>query len=134
MWIQIIKGYEEIATLNKRFRLKSFISGPKPKWSKLRIQELREFVRRLELLISEKDESKVIEKFLEKYAELKVELNSRIECEDTIFHLVCGLGQTKLAGILMKKSAILKIDLNSKDIYGWTAFHMACAFGNTEMV
>ena len=75
MWIQIIKGYEEKAFLEGfcvNIPLERFISSQKPKWSKLRLQDLREFVRRLN---SEKDESKLIELFLEKYAELKVELN-----------------------------------------------------------
>ena len=46
MWIQTIKIHEENAILNIG-KLKSFISSPKPKWSKLRIQSLREFVNRL---------------------------------------------------------------------------------------
>ena len=75
MWIQIIKAHEENVILRHPSLdigpLKNFISGPKPKWSKLRIQSLREFVNTLK---SEKDEYKKIEIFLEKYAELKVEL------------------------------------------------------------
>ena len=51
MWIQIIRTHEENAILDIG-PLKNFISGPKPKWSKLRIQSLREFVNRLN---SEKD-------------------------------------------------------------------------------
>ena len=74
MWIKIIKEYEKNATLNihlTKYPLKIFISGSNPKWSKLPIQELREFVKRLD---SEKDESKFTEMFLEKYAELKGKL------------------------------------------------------------
>ena len=70
-WIQIIKTHEENVRL-QHYPLKYLISsGQKPKWSNLRIQSLRKFVNRLN---SEKDESKKIEMFLEKYAELKVEL------------------------------------------------------------
>ena len=65
------KTHEENVRL-QHYPLKYFISGgQKPKWSNLRIQSLRKFVNRLN---SEKAESKKTEKFLEKYAELKVEL------------------------------------------------------------
>ena len=57
----------------KEFPLKTFIGGPKPNWSKLQIQELKEFVNELN---SEKDESKLNEMFVEKYTKLKVELNA----------------------------------------------------------
>ena len=65
MWIQIIKGYEEKAFLKNvsfNIQLGKFISSQKPKWSKLRLQDLREFVKRLN---SKKDESKLIELFLD---------------------------------------------------------------------
>ena len=134
-WIQEIKENEKNAVIrvSKTFEdipLKDFMSGPKPKWSKLRILDLREFVNRLNNV---KNESKLIEMFLEKYAELKVELNAKSK-EMTIFHWACYIGQSKLVNILLQKSTNLKIDLNAKDKYGGTAFHWACAFGNTKIV
>ena len=71
IWIQIIKDEENA------FLLKNFINGPKPKWSKLGIKALRDFANRLN---SEKDKSKRAEMFLKKYAELKVELNAKMDC------------------------------------------------------
>ena len=65
MWIHIIKGYEEktfLKTFCFNIPLEKFISSQKPKWSKLRLQDLREFVKRLN---SKKDESKLIELFLD---------------------------------------------------------------------
>ena len=56
MWIQIIKAHEESAYLGLG-PLKNRINGPKPKWSKLRIQSLKDFVNRLKL---EKDKTRTI--------------------------------------------------------------------------
>ena len=67
--------------------------------------------------------------FLEKYAELKVELNSKTKNGKTIFHCACNWGQSNLANALMIKSTDLKIDLNARDSYGYTAFHYACSRG-----
>ena len=115
--------------------LKNFISGAKPKWSKLRIQDLREFVNRLN---NEENESKLIEMFLEKYAELKVELNAKsgkIGKEYTIFQWACSLDKPNLVKILLQKSVNLKIDLNAKDERGYTAFHKVCSsFGDIRIV
>ena len=116
MWIQSIQEHENNAIVKdtkweKEFPLKTFIGGPKPNWSKLQIQELKEFVNELN---SEKDESKLNEMFVEKYAKLKVELNAKIQNEMTIFHFVCREGQLKMANLLMKKYSNLKIDLNAR--------------------
>ena len=111
--------------------LKNFITGAKPKWSKLRIQDLREFVNRLN---DKKNESDLIEMFLGKYAELNVELNAKSLDEKTIFHWACGLSESNLVKILLQKSVNLKIDLNAKDKHGWTAFHRACSLGNINIV
>ena len=136
MWIQIIKRYEEKAFLKSFctiFPLKRFISSQKPKWSKFRLQDLREFVKSLN---SEKDKSKLIELFLEKYAELKVELNGTYGFnKETIFHRAPSSGQSNLVNLLMKKSTDFKIDLNAKDRYGYTGFQIACyTFGRKEIV
>ena len=124
-WIEIIKGHEKEAHLRfcfVRTPLEYFISGQKPKWSKLKIQDLRAFVEQLN---SEKDKSKLIEMFLEKYAELKVELNNRTGLLGmNIFHLASMYRQSKLVNILLKKSANFKIDLNAKDNRGFTALHL----------
>ena len=134
MWTQIIKAHEEnaILKLHHSFPLKNFISGPKPNWSKLSIQSLREFANSL---VSDKDKSKKIEMFLDKYAELKVELNATVgKGKDTIFILACYFGLSKIANILITKSANLKIDLNARNRYGQTAFHYACHRGRRDIV
>ena len=135
MWIQIIKELEEntcpcLNRYSENLPLMNYISGPKPKWSKLRIQDLREFVKRLN---SEQSVTKLIAIFLEKYVELKVELNGADWCGKTIFHLACRCGKSELANILMKEYSNLKIDLNAKDLSGRTAFHYACCFGRIDV-
>ena len=120
MWIQTIKAHEENVKIRGcgdiASHLKNHISGPKPKWSKLTIQDLREF---LSILSSECDEANSIEKFLEKYAELKVKLNAKNGSKDTIFHYPCFHGQSNVANLLMIRHADLKIDLNSRN-KNWT--------------
>ena len=76
IWIQTIKAYEQNVIIRgyNNFHLKRYINGLKPKWSKLRIQDLKEFVKRLNSI---KDGSKTSQMFLEKYAELKVEPNAK---------------------------------------------------------
>ena len=71
--------------------------------------------------------------FLEKYAELKVELNARDEYGYTAFHWACKEGHFKIAKILMEKSADILIDLNAKNKrrHLQTAFQIAnFQFGN----
>ena len=101
--------------------LQNFISASKAEWRKLKIQGLREFVKRLN---SEKVRSKLIELFLEKYAELEFELNTKTENNETIFHLACHGGQSRVVDLLMKKSADFKIDINDRGVSGNTAFHI----------
>ena len=72
--------------------------------------------------------------FLEKYAELKVELNTQTRRKETIFHWACCFGNSKVVNILMKKSDNFKIDLNAKNDVGHTAFHYACMYGSTKVV
>ena len=118
-WILIIKKIEE------RTNLKYWINS-KYTWSKLRIQNLREFAKSLLL---EEDISKIKKMFLEKYIELKIELNNKSNFGWTVFHLACQQGDSKVAEILMKKCIELKIDLNAQDKYGQTGFHIACIYG-----
>ena len=73
--------------------------------------------------------------FLEKYAELKVELNAETKNGKTFVHCACNWGQSNVANaLLMIKSTDLKIDLNARDSYGYTAFHYACSRGWSEIV
>ena len=75
------------------------------------------------------------ETFLEKHAELKVELSSNSdEYEWTIFHVACPFGESKMANLIMKNAINLKIDLNARDKYGNTAFHYACIHGRKKTV
>ena len=69
-WIQEIKANERNTNIRGNYMLgknyvdiplKDFISGPKPKWSNLQIQDLREFVNKINY---EKNGSKLIEIFL----------------------------------------------------------------------
>ena len=78
-WILIIKKIEE------RTNLKYWINS-KYTWSKLRIQNLRKFAN--SLLLKE-IKAKMEEMFLEKYLELKIELNARSDFGRTAFHLAC---------------------------------------------
>ena len=133
-WIKEIKANEKNAALRRgfiSFPLKFFISGPNPKWSKLPIQDLRDFVYRLNY---KRNESILFETFLEKYAELKVELNAKWDMGRTIFHLASFFGHSKLVNIILKKSYNLKIDLNAKDMNERTAIYQACGRGNTKIV
>ena len=135
IWIQTIKAYEQNVIIRgyNNFHLKRYINGLKPKWSKLRIQDLKEFVKRLNSI---KDGSKTSQMFLEKYAELKVELNAKNEDEfqDTIFHFACCYGHSKMVNLLLTESANLNINLNARNEYGHTAFHLACIFGRKDIV
>ena len=51
---------------------------------------------------------------MEKYAELKVELNARDDYGLTAFHWACKKGHFKIAKILIEKSGDILIDLNAK--------------------
>ena len=75
LWIQIIKDNE------KKVEIEEFASCPR-KWSKLRIQDLREFARKLNL--QKNNKWKREELFLEKYVDLKIELNNNDEEENVI--------------------------------------------------
>ena len=121
-WIRIIKNCE------KKITLKNWISSPYT-WSNLRIQNLRKFANSL---LSEEIKAKMEEMFLEKYLELKIELNAKSDFGRTAFHLACEKGNSKLAEMMMKKSNELKIDLNAQDRHGQTGFHLACRNGRTR--
>ena len=69
--------------------------------------------------------------FLEKYIELKKELNARNTIGYTAFHLACLHADSKLTDMMMKKCNELKIDLNAQDKNGQTGFHIACRYGVT---
>ena len=76
---------------------------------------------------------------LEKYADLKVELNGTYGIhKGTIFHWARSSGQSNLVNLLMKKSVDFKINLDVKDDNGsgngYTGFHKACLYQSTEMV
>ena len=49
IWIQAIKAHEENVTIKgyHNIHLKCYINGPKPQWSKLRIQDLKELSKGL---------------------------------------------------------------------------------------
>ena len=79
LWIQIIKKHE------KTIYLKRFISSPQ-KWSKLRIQNLREFAKKLEKDLVNREEMGCA--FLKKYAELGIKLNGKDANGDTALHFV----------------------------------------------
>ena len=85
--------------------MKDYISDPQ-KWSKLRIQDLREFAKSLGF---EEDNTKKNEKFLQKYAELKTKLCGKNENGRTAFHWACFYGKSKMVEIIMKRSADFKV-------------------------
>ena len=124
IWIRVIKWYENNAFIRSNFAgrkkipLTSFINGPKPKWSKFKINDLKEFVNRLDS--DSEINGLTLETFLEKYAELKVELNAKNEDEfqDTIFHFACCYGHSKMVNLLLTESANLSINLNARNEYG----------------
>ena len=124
LWIQIIKKHE------KTIDLKRFISSPQ-KWSKLRIQNLREFAKKLE-----KDKEEMGCAFLKKYAELGIKLNGKDAHGSPALHIACINGNTKIAQILLQKSVQLDINPNEKHkyLFGRTAFHWACIGGKTSIV
>ena len=130
--IRFIKNRE------KNTLVKGFISVQQ-KWSKLKIQDLGKFAKRLSL---EKDEAKIEEMFLEKYADLKVELNGRDQFEGSIIHFFLNIHFLRkddwckiLAEILLKNFNVYNIDINAKEAaYGYTAFHAACFKGNKRFV
>ena len=64
---------------------------------------------------------------MEKYAELKVELNARDDYGLTAFHWACKKGHFKIAKILIEKSGDILIDLNAKsnNRHRQTAFQLA---------
>ena len=122
-WIKIIENFEKLITL------KNWISTPFA-WSKLKIQNLREFAKCL-LLLGKMESEKREEMFLEKYIELKIELNTKSAVGCTPFHLACRYGDSKIAEIMMKNCNRLKIDLNAQNKFGDTGFHLACEYGGT---
>ena len=127
--IQIIKKYE------KGFYLKKFKSSPQ-KWSKLRIQNLREFAKKLEKGLVNGEEMECA--FLKKYAELGIKLNGKAGngvITDTALQWACRNVNTKIPQILLQKSVQLNINPNDNNNYsGRTAFHWACMFDKTSIV
>jgi hypothetical protein len=133
LWIQIIKKHEKtIEDYRRNYNLKRFISSPQ-KWSKLRIQNLREFAKKLEKDLVNGEEMECA--FLKKYAELGIKLNGKAANSAAALHCACFNGNTKIAQILLQKSVQLDINPNDKNNkYGYTAFHYACIFGKTGIV
>ena len=134
-----IREFERDFETWPRVTLKEFISGPQPKWIYMGIQELREFVAKL---VSFKSNLAYINGlYLEKYIELKVELNGK--CHGTpAIHWVClyldvldsDLG-FKITNLLLQNSVFLKLDLNAvDDVHGFTAFQLCCTTGNVKIV
>ena len=111
------------------------MSSPQ-KWNKLRIQNLREFAKKLEkdflTFLPNREEMGCA--FLKKYAELGIKLNGKAANGATALHFACLNGNTKIAQILLQKSVQLDINPNEKDEYGWTAFHLACICDKTSIV
>ena len=111
--------------------MQRFISSPQ-KWSKLRIQNLREFAKKLEKDLVNREEMGCA--FLKKYAELDIKLTGKDANGNTALHYAYINGNTKIAQILLQKSVQLDINPNYKNKYGRTAFHWACIFDKTSIV
>ena len=60
MWIQALKVHEKKAIMNG-LPVKSYISGPKPRWSKLRMEDLKDFVIELEIVKTMSSEDMTVE-------------------------------------------------------------------------
>ena len=124
LWIQIIKKQE------KDIYIKKYLNSP-PKWNKLKIQNLREFAKKLH---STEDCMIKEEVFLKTYAELKIQLG-KDKSGYSAFHWACAKDHSKIAEILIQKSVEFNIDLNAfKSTSGSTAFHLACMFHKKSIV
>ena len=138
-WIQMIEEVEGQFEDWPIVTLKKFISGPQPKWIYLGMRELRDFVAKLYSFNS--NLAYINELYLEKYIELKVELNGKCHGSPAI-HWVCLYLDIldsdhgfKIINLLLQNSVPLKLDLDAVDDFcGFTAFQLFCMIGNVKIV